>query len=399
MRLPAALLSLSLILLASCVRKAPHPGKSIGIESYPEAKDLYQFAENQRARHNWPALGVGLIHQGKIAGLGMAGERKRGSGAWAALEDQFDVASCAKSMTASVAAMLVEEGKLRWDTKVADIFPEWLSTMAPACRAITLEQLLEHRAGLDQWMNSNARWAAWHQGHPGLTASEQRLLRAQATLQQEPPHPPGSRHVYCNDGYIVAGAMMEKVAGLAFEELMRRRLFEPLNLASLGFGAPAIDGGNSVWGHEARAFGRTAAKRSDPAEYGAPPFGSPAGFLHGSVPDLLRYVEFHIRGANGTGPLLSREAFDRLCSPPPGGSYALGWEVEFTRDPAGKILERSVYHGGYSGRFRANIWFCPESEWGAVIVCNDGRGDGAEMSAVFFALLKEFRLVGEPANN
>ena len=147
MRLPAALLSLSLILLASCRGKAPHPGKSIGVENYPGAKDLYQFAENQRGRHNWPALGVGVIHQGKIAGLGMAGVRRRGSGGWAALEDPFDVASCAKSMTASVAATLVEAGKIRWDTKVADVFPEWRRAMAPARGAITLEQLLEHRAG------------------------------------------------------------------------------------------------------------------------------------------------------------------------------------------------------------------------------------------------------------
>jgi len=111
------------------------------------------------------------------------------------------------------------------------------------------------------------------------------------------------------------------------------------------------------------------------------------------LPDLLKYVDFHNRGANGHGRLLKPETFARLYTPPPGGRYALGWEVEIKRDAGGKVIERSIYHGGYSGRFRANLWFCPESQWGTVIVCNDGRGDGAEMAAVFRALLREFNLI------
>lgn len=397
MRPPNSLLLLPMLLLTSCCAETAHPGKSIGIEKYPEARDLHQFAENQRAKYNWPALGVGIIHRGKIVGLGMAGERKRGSGNWVTLDDHFTGASCAKSVTATVAAMLVEEGKLRWDTKITDAFPEWQKAMLPAYTNVTLEQLLKHRAGLDQWMNSNARWTGWHRRHAQNTATEKRALFAQATLQREPRHPPGSRYFYCNDGYLIAGSMMEKASGVRFEELVRQRLFEPSNLASMRFGPPSEIGDKAVWGHEPRAFGRTKAVKDDPAEYGDPPFGAPGGFLYCSLPDLLRYVDFHNRGANGYGRLLKKETFGRLYTPSPGGHYALGWEVEIKHDSTGKVIERSIYHGGYSGRFRANMWFCPESQWGTVILCNDGRGDGAEMAAVFLALLKEFELVGDSA--
>jgi CubicO group peptidase (beta-lactamase class C family) len=313
------------------------------------------------------------------------------------LDDHFTGASCAKSMTATVAAMLVEEGKLRWDTKITEVFPDWQKTMLPAYTNVTLEQLLEHRAGLDQWMKSNPLWMDWHQKHSQSTASGKRILFAQAALQREPKYPPGTKHYYCNDGYLIAGSMMEKVSGVPFEELMRRRLFEPLNLQSMRFGPAPLDSNQAVWGHEARAFGRTKAIRDNPAAYGDPPFGSPGGFLYCSLSDLLRYVDFHNRGANGFGQLLQKETFDRLYTPPPGESYALGWEVEIKRDASVKVVERSIYHGGYSGRFRANMWFCPESQWGTVILCNDGRGAGAEISAVFFALLKEFQLVGHTA--
>jgi CubicO group peptidase (beta-lactamase class C family) len=154
----------------------------------------------------------------------MAGERKRGSGNWATLDDPFTGASCAKSMTATVAAMLVEEGKLRRDTRITDVFPEWQKTMLPAYTNVTLGQLLEHRAGLDQWMNSNPRGTDWHRTHSQNTATEKRVALGQAALQREPKYLPGTKHYYCNDGYIIAGSMMENVSGVPFEELMRQRL-------------------------------------------------------------------------------------------------------------------------------------------------------------------------------
>jgi hypothetical protein len=42
------------------------------------------------------------------------------------------------------------------------------------------------------------------------------------------------------------------------------------------------------------------------------------------------------------------------------------------------------------------MWFCPESEWGTIIVCNHGRGEGTEMAAVFYELLKEFDNLKDP---
>jgi hypothetical protein len=94
-----------LAMASSCRAKSPHPGKSIGIERHAGVKDLYQFAESHRKQHGLPALGVGIVRDGRIIGLGMAGERESGSGDWATLDDRFDVGSCSKAVTATVAAM------------------------------------------------------------------------------------------------------------------------------------------------------------------------------------------------------------------------------------------------------------------------------------------------------
>ena len=406
-----ALLLGSAVLLGSIVvsyfscqaRRAPHQ-KSLGIEAYPEAQDLYAFTEAQRAKYGWPALGVGVIFRGKIVGLGMAGERKLRSGDWATLDDRFEVGSCAKSITAMLAAMLVEEGKLRWDDRITDILPTVQAVALPDYADVTLEQLLGHRSGLDQWMRLNELWSAWHREHAEVDATEKRMAFAAAALRRPPKYQPGTQHYYCNDGYLIAGSMIEKASGMAFEDLARQRVFTPLKLNSAGYG-PGTDKtkGELAWGHGVatrevnriidQLAGRGRAVKPESAEFGEPPFGSPVGFLYCSVPDLLRYVDLHARGAEAHSQLLKPESFDRLHTPLKGQQYALGWEVEVTRNAGGQVVERSIYHGGYSGRSRANMWFGPESGWGTVIVCNSGKGDGSQMGEVFYALLRELKII------
>jgi CubicO group peptidase (beta-lactamase class C family) len=367
---------------------AARPGRSPGIERYPSARDLYPLAEAQRVKHKLPALGLGIVHRGQIVGLGMAGERVAGSGNWATIDDAFDIASCSKSVTATVAALLVEQKKVRWESAIAEVLPELKATMHPAYAGVTLEQLLRHRSGLDRIMDRNERWTDWPRQHAGKTATAQRLLFAVTALRQPPRYPPGTDEYYCNDGYIVAGSMLERAAGEDWETLVRTRLFQPLALETFQYGVPA-----KVSGHEDNWLGWSRAIAPDPAEYGTPPFGSPGGFLSCSVPDLLRYVDFHNRGENVGHRLLPREAFQRLHAQVGNQRYALGWEVEVKRDASGQAIERSLYHGGYSGRFRTNIWFGPDTQWGTVIVMNHGRGDDSISADIFYALLREFGLL------
>ena len=376
--------------MTSCGGNSRHPGKSIGIEGYRGVKDLYELAESQRKKHGLPALGLGIVRDGTTIGLGMAGERRSGSGDWATLDDRFDVASCSKSVTATVAAMLVERGVVRWDVTVKEVFPELRQSIQAAYADVTLEMLLRHRSGLDRWMSTNERWSAWHRDHAQATATEQRRLFAATVLENQPRYTPGADSYYTNDAYLVAGSMIERVSGKAWEDSVRAMLFEPLGLTSMRFGVPPPGTAPVAWGHHSGFFGRPRSIAPDPAEYGAPPFGSPSGFLYSSVADLLSFVDFHIKGANGNATLLSRDSFTRLHAPLGNQPFAMGWEVETTRDRQGKTVERSIYHGGFSGRFRANIWFAPESRTGTVIVYNHGGDDKATACAdIFQALLQD----------
>ena len=95
-----------------------------------------------------PALGAAVICQGRLCAAGVVGVRKYGSNVKAELGDPFHLGSCTKAMTGSLIALLVEQGKLRWDMTLEEALPELKDTMHPDYRGVTLTHLLSHRAGL-----------------------------------------------------------------------------------------------------------------------------------------------------------------------------------------------------------------------------------------------------------
>jgi len=183
----------------------------------------------------------------RIIAQGAAGVRKRGTAERIALDNQFDLGSCTKAMTATLVAMLVEEGKLNWTTTLGDLFADRVKPMHPAWEKVTLRQVLAHRAGLRhepdglaQVLNelvwpSRARlaWARF-----SGTLPQQRLEITTQALSRPPGIPPDTKYWYSNVGYVLAGAVLEQLTGRAWEALMRERLFQPLGISTGGFGPP-----------------------------------------------------------------------------------------------------------------------------------------------------------------
>ncbi|MGH2562135.1 MAG: serine hydrolase domain-containing protein, partial [Thermomicrobiales bacterium] len=168
-------------------------------------------------------------------------------------------------------ATLVEEGGLGWDATPADILPGVATTIHPALRAIWLEDLLAHRAGIDPFVG-HARFA---QLPPfGGSARDQRLAFAEWLLRQEPFVTPRSGNVYSNAGYTIVAAMIERVTDQSWESLIRSRLFEPLDLASAGFDWPTENDPNQPWGHRKLPQGFV------PHAYPVTPFEAPVGDVH-----------------------------------------------------------------------------------------------------------------------
>ena len=302
-----------------------------------------------RLRYGLPGVAAVVLRYGAVVAQGASGVRSVTTAVPVTLADPFVVGSCGKSMTATVAARLVARGAARFEATLAEAFPELAAGMQPAYRGATLEALLAHRSGLPQVPPVPVPL----RGDPAAERA-----RALPVLLALPPQGlPGQTFLYSNPGYVVAGALLERLAGQPFEALASAELFQPLGLASAGFGPPP---GEAPRGHT--AFGLPLPAESDLY----PPLGaSPAGLLRLSLPDWARYALVHL-GLDTTGylppELLAR--LHRPWAPDLGEAYALGWHV------AQGAWGGELRHDGSDGFWSARVRLVPALGYGVLMATN-----------------------------
>jgi CubicO group peptidase (beta-lactamase class C family) len=136
----------------------------------------------------------------------------------------FAIYSVTKAVTAAASWILLQEGKLRLDERVAERIPEFASH---GKQVVTVEQLLTHTAGFP---NARLPWAEW--------ADPARRLAHFASWELE--WPPGSRFVYHGlSGMWVLAELITRVSGTDYREFIREQIFEPLGLENFYLGLPA----------------------------------------------------------------------------------------------------------------------------------------------------------------
>ena len=244
------------------------------------------------------------------------------------------------------------------------MFPDLKGKIDWQFESVTLEQLLTHRGGAPSKPPEAAWERAWQEAG---TPMQQRREFIEAILMQPPEATPNTKFSYSNQGYAVAGAMLEKVAGKPWEALIAKRLFKPLKMKSAGFGPPgATNQVNQPWGHKIENGTIT------PLLLDNPPAIAPAGRVHCSLDDLARYTMFHLRGEK-EGGILKPETFRKLHTPPEGQEYACGW-VSLERSWAGG---KALTHSGSNGMWFLTIWFAPEKDFAVIAATNIG-GQSAE---------------------
>ncbi len=345
-------------------------------------KDTAQILEKLRKKYKFPGLAVVVVKDGRICDRAAVGVRKDGDPVLLTTNDVFHIGSCTKSMTATVAAKFIEEGKLKWDTTIVEVFPEFKGKIDPDYETVTVEQLMQHRGGLSTEPPTGAWSKAWKEKG---TPTEQRLEFIQAVLSKKPAAKPGKKMIYSNQGYAVLGAMLEKVAGQPYETLMTEQLFKPLHMDTAGFGPPGTkDEVDQPWGHK-KTLGMTMAFQVD-----NPPAIAPAGRVHCSLDDLARYAMAHMDGEK-KGGLLKPETFTRLHTPPKkeNGEYACGW-VYVERSWAGGD-GRALMHNGSNTMWYVLMWLAPNRDFAVISATNTGSGEIEEgCDAVAVEMIKKW---------
>lgn len=373
-----------------------------------EARDVSPQLAAVIEKHQIPAMAAVVLRGDRVVAHGVTGVRKSGDDTKATMDDLWHLGSCTKSMTATMCAILVEKGTLRWDSTLAEVFPELAPTMHADFKGVTLSQLLTNRGGVPSDLKFDGLWGKlWRfKGTP----TEARHLLTEKVVTREPDYKPGTKNVYANASFAIAGHMAETAAGKPYEVLMRELVFEPLGMSSCGWGAPGTATGegdpDQPWGH--RHEGTPVEPRPNgPDGKGAdnPIAISPAGRLHCTIGDWAKYIALHCRGDklndNRACKLISADSFDRLHAPPDELSdYCYGWGRP-QRPWAGPEGERFVLtHGGSNTMWMCVTWIAPKRDFAVLVCCNSGvEAAGKACDQACWALISEELLKGEPAKD
>jgi CubicO group peptidase (beta-lactamase class C family) len=345
---------------------------------------LPELIEWARSTQDVPAMTAMVIRNGQIAERGAAGLRSKGATARVTTQDQWHVGSITKSMTATLAATMVEDGSITWDTKPVELWPELATTVHADFRNTTLRQLLSHTSGLKR----DDYFAAAADGAPG-TPPQKRRAWAVSLLQHAAEVPAGTWQ-YSNVGYMVAGAMLESRASTPWETLLTARVFAPLGMTHSGFGLPGTAGLlDEPLGHRSTAHGFEPISAGDPDN--VPMAEAPAGRVHSTLDDMASYLLAHLEGERGMSGLVSSATFVTLHTPVASG-YAFGWIEEAPNAP---LNARTLWHNGSNGDWYALLWMQPSGDRAVFIATNAGGERATAAVDALNAVLRE-RIANSP---
>src|SRR4051812_859470 len=294
-----------------------------------------------QARRPWslPGFAVGVLGGGEVTSAA-DGVCELGRPEPVTSETLFRVASITKPFVATLAMTLVQDGLLALDEPPAGSTVE-----------ATVRQLLSNQGGLA---------TEWPVRFDGGDESDEAVFRL---LQGEPerlPVGPGELFSYCNVGFWIVGAAIQRTLGITFEAAMHERVLEPLGLASTSFVAEtgAAQGHNQV---------RPGADEHARLEYVYPRARRASGGLWSTVGDLLRFAEHHL---GGPGPLTpeSIAEMQKPHIPVHGFDYGLGWFLNRRR---GRL---TVEHPGSAAGFQTLLLLAPEESLAVAALSNSSRG-------------------------
>jgi CubicO group peptidase (beta-lactamase class C family) len=277
--------------------------------------DISADLDSLRATYNMPGLSAMAVKNGRVIAQGAAGYRREGDATPLLVSDRINIGSCTKWMTATIAGRMVDRGVISWNTRVRDLFSNYASFNSAFYDA-TLDQLLAHRAGVEQGITFESNHWSQLMAQNG-TISQIRRWVSETVLTDSPEVTPGN-YLYSNQGYAVAATMMELASGQDWETLIEQEILSPMRMNSASLGIvydDALPPKNPV-GHDLSSGSTVPTPRAamDSATlYRYQASNGPGGFVICTLLDWAKFLNVQATGSIGT--YLSSATFSRLQTP------------------------------------------------------------------------------------
>lgn len=337
--------------------------------------DYQKFVNSEMKTWNVPGAAILIIQDGKVVFAEGFGYRDIKNKLPVTSRTLFGIGSCSKAFTSLSIGLLVDEKKVDLDKPVREYYPALKLYDAYATEYVTVRDILSHRTGIPRYdIAIDPRDAT-----RDIAVARLKYLKPSKGIREQ--------FQYNNFHYVLAGAIVDKTTGTAWEEFVSKRIFKPLGMDGSNFSTDDSKKSNDfALPHKMDTDELKKFPESKAEMYGVPlkelPFENigvygPAGSINSNLMDMAKWILLHLNnGKAGDKQIISKDVLFQLFLPQMltgsplkydeilPGSYGMGWMITPYR---GHYL---VSHDGMIEGFTAHVGFLPAKKAGLVILTN-----------------------------
>lgn len=345
------------------------------------------MAEHLTVGQRVPGLAMAIVHNGRVLSA-------RGYGVTDVVNPQpvdahtvFRLASLSKAFASTLTGLMVQDGSLRWDSKVSQFVPGFQLSDPNATARVTVADVLSHSVGL-QAHNAFDR---------DIEANAEYYDVARKLAYAPLKCAPGECYAYQNVAFSLIGDVVFAASGTFYDQAVDRRIFKPLGMNDASVGLAGIQGSTRWARPHVRSRNGWVSLTPKPTYYRLPP----AAGVNASASDLAQWLlaqtghrpdvlpapllaTLHAPVVTTPGEMRSGWRRERIHS----ASYALGWRVfDYSGHPV-------VFHAGAVQGYRGLVALVPGQDLGVAMVWNS---DSALPSGLLPTILdRALGLPGQP---
>ena len=275
-------------------------------------------------------------------------------------DTKFRLGSITKQFTSTLILQLVEQGKIKLDGKLTDYLPEYRKDTGDK---VTIHNLLSHTSGIPSYTSLPGFFQ--NVSRNPFTVDDFIKKYASGELEFEP----GTKFVYDNSGYFLLGAIIEKVTGKPYEQVLKENIFDPLGMKNSGY-----DRWGTILNKRATGYTRSP-KGYQTAAYLDMSIPYAAGSLYSTVEDLYLWDQ-----ALYGDKVLSAKSKELMFKPNL-NNYGYGFVItKATLAPPTKLAVPVIQHNGGINGFSTTIVRMTNEK--RLIVLLDNAEDGQHLGEI-----------------
>lgn len=332
------------------------------------SKKIDRLTERVRKEFNVPGIAVAVVKDGKVLHMKGYGVRSITTGEKTDENTLFAIASNTKAFTVAALGILIDEGKLTWDSRVIDIIPQFRLYNSYVTEDFRVRDLLTHRSGLGLGAGDLMMWP----DSAMFTADD--IIKNLRHLRQASPF--RTKYDYDNLLYVVAGEVVERVSGTSWEEFVETRIMQPLGMTGSAASFKGLkERSNIIDAHVTVDGNLQVAPKQENRLHNS------SGGIYSNVSDLSKWVIMQLNSGRH-GPNLEKQIFSekvhremwtpQTIKPLPARGpynshfsfYGLGWNLT---DINGFF---QVYHTGTHTGIVTRVTMLPELNLGIIVLTN-----------------------------